>query len=104
MNILKLFGKKSPQERKPSFGETMQPFWDSAFAAYPVGKSFEYLGRKMVVVEHIHYRRELDGCGYYYIPAQYPEIVAEYADERGEIHTHKFEVGSIEKILQNASS
>ena len=105
MNLLKIFRKdKAEKEKTPRFGELMKPGWDAAFKAYHIGKQFEYLGRKMVVVDHVQYRPSIDGCGYYYFPAQYPEIVVEYADERGEIRTHKFKVGTINQILPNAGA
>jgi hypothetical protein len=99
MKWLKIFRKEKAEKPKtPTFGEMMQPTWDAAFKAYPIGKQFEYLGRKMVVVKHGFYWPGIDG----HSAPSYPEINAEYADESGKIRIHKFEATTINTILPNA--
>jgi len=64
--------------------------WNAVRERLPVGASFDYLGRKMVVKTVRDYIQVPGNswCG----PEVYmPRITAEYADNHGLIHEHVFE-------------
>lgn len=96
------FKKKQQPEKRDTFDEVMRATSSKIFASFPVGKRLEYLGRQMVVTNHIHYRPSLYGGGYYYIPRQMPKVITEYADNAGKIHTHEFDVTDIADLLPNS--
>lgn len=96
------FKKKQQTEKRDTFDDVMRATGTKIFAAFPIGKNLEYLGRQMVVIDHIHYRPSCDGGGYFYIPRQMPKVITEYADNAGKIHTHEFDATDIVALLPNA--
>jgi hypothetical protein len=66
--------------------------------AYPPGRRFEYLGREMVVKWQRHYWPMFD---WPFAMPIYPAIIAEYADEHGVIHEHRFENSPWTLLLAN---
>ena len=73
--------EKKPENSAPEWWG----MWTELKDKYPVGRSFEYLGRKMIVSRHRHY---FPGMGYF-LPV-YPEIICEYADDHGVLHEWAF--------------
>lgn len=63
--------------------------WQELKEKYPVGRSFEYLGRKMIVVKHENY---FPGMGTF--SPILPSIICEYADELGVLHEWSFPLGT----------
>lgn len=81
------------------------PQWEKVIDEYPVARQFEYLGRKMVVTRHRHYSPSYGGFpGRIYIRATWPAIIAEYADEHGEIHEHEFGISKWPILANTAVS
>jgi len=74
--------KPRPEPAKPR-PEPANQWWEADWAkvraAYPVGRQFEYLGRKMVVAS-------------YSCTDEEPCLIAEYADDRGILHKWQFTV------------
>lgn len=75
-----------------------EPVWFSVFRqvkdAYPLGCQFGYLDRTMIVIGHREYSPAFHGVeGVRGIPATWPAIICEYADESGVIRTHEFGAG-----------
>ena len=90
-----LFKRKPKPEPKEQEKPWWEPEWEAIQAAYPVGRSFEYLGREMIVTRLRWYSPGLGFCGCgIYIPPTLPAVITEYADERGEIHEHAFEMSA----------
>lgn len=65
--------------------------WQAVQKACPVGRTFGYLGRTMIVTRMRGYSSGYSALGYgAHTPPTWPAVVTEYADERGEIHQHSF--------------
>lgn len=85
---------KRPKPETPRPKEWWEDDWAKVKELYPVGKSFDYLGRKLVVAQ---YRGELLGL---YGPWR-PYMVCEYADDKGKLHEWCFEVEMTPLLLPN---
>lgn len=72
--------------------------WQTAQEKFPLGKSFNYLGRQMIVVSHRRYFRGIY-TPYGSVPMSMPAILAEYADNRGTINTYELSI-SMANIIQ----
>jgi len=77
---------KKKQEKKYE-SPAWWSLWQELKEKYPVGRSFDYLGRKMIVSRH-----ELYFPGMEYFPTQYPKIICEYADDHGVLHEWSFPI------------
>ena len=90
---------KEPEYKEPPLPEWF-PKWEALRQAYPVGREFEYLGRKMVVTRRRPYH---SGCYAWplWVGSTMPAIIAEYADERGVIHEHAFDKQPWELLQAN---
>ena len=84
--------KPKPEPKEPE-KPLWEPEWNAIKEAYPVGRKFEYLGREMIVTRLRLYSAGFCRCGIY-IPTTWPAVITEYADERGEIHEHAFEMSA----------
>ena len=69
--------------------------WHKVQDLYPVGKHFDYLGRKMVVAQHTW------DFGGIYAPS-IPYFIAEYADDKGRLHEWCFTTRMMPLLLQNS--
>jgi hypothetical protein len=68
--------------------------WQRIEKDYPIGRSFEYLGRRLLVVAH-----EWDTTAFLYGGWSKPQLATEYADEHGKLHEWYFHVRMFDVLL-----
>jgi hypothetical protein len=102
---MKMFARaQRPAKPRPAPAEPKQWWqdgWDKVRAAYPIGRQFEYLGRKMVVAHYIWTKRadkEFSNEFTEYLPMT-PCLIAEYADDHGKLHEWQFTVQMMPLLL-----
>ena len=91
--LASIFRRKPNEEQKPE-PRWWEADWRRVREQFPVGKQFEYLGRKLVVSQ---YKWEMT----MYVPPN-PYMVCEYEDDRGKLHEWRFEVTMMPLLLANA--
>jgi len=79
-----LFKKKEPET--PKAPPVWLNQWNQVQQDFPVGSTFEYLGRTMMVFRHRPYIKG-HFTKYSQLLTQYPVLECEYADDNGVLHT-----------------